>query len=72
MAKFTGDTILEEIFKEKKAKKVLEKYHLPCLVCPFARFEMKNLTIGQVCEMYNIDLKKILKKLNQINEKKKK
>jgi len=69
MEKFTKDTTLEEIFKDQKAKKVLEKYNLPCLHCPFAMLEMESLKIGDVCKFYNIDINKLLEELNKVNKK---
>jgi len=65
MPKITKETTLAEILKLPRAEKVLAKYNLPCLACPFAKMEMENLTIGQVCQMYDIDVKKLLKELNE-------
>ena len=69
MIKFSKDTVLKEIFDNPEAKKILEKYHLPCLNCPFAMFEMESLKIGDVCKMYNIDINKLLEELNKVNQK---
>ncbi|GAH99532.1 unnamed protein product [marine sediment metagenome] len=69
MPKITKDTTLAEILKYSEAEKILAKYNLPCLGCPFAKFEMENLKIGEVCKMYNIDLKNLLKELNKIYSK---
>ena len=63
--KIDKDTTLAEILKFPEAEKVLAKYNLPCLGCPFAKFEMENLKIGEVCKMYGIDLKGLLKELNE-------
>jgi len=57
---------LAEILKLSDVEKILAKYNLPCLGCPMAKFEMENLKIGQICEIYNIDLKNLLKELKQI------
>ena len=65
----TTDTTLAKILKYPEAEKILAKYNLPCLNCPFAKFEMENLKIGEVCKMYNIDLKNLLKELNKIYSK---
>lgn len=62
--KITKETTLFEILKYPKSKKILAKHNLPCLNCPIAAFEMKNLKINQICEMYNINLKELLKELN--------
>lgn len=67
--KITKDTTLAEILKYSEAEKILAKYNLPCLGCPFAKFEMENLKIGEVCKTYNIDLKNLLKELNKIYSK---
>jgi hypothetical protein len=69
MEKFTEKTNLSKILKNPKLVEVLEKYNLPCLVCPFLRSEIENLTIGDVCKTYNIDIKKLLQELNKIDNK---
>lgn len=69
MLKITKDTTLDELLNNPKAQKILVKYNLPCLNCPFAKFEMGNLKIGEVCKMYNIDFQKLLKELNGIYKK---
>ncbi|TET84226.1 MAG: DUF1858 domain-containing protein [Candidatus Nealsonbacteria bacterium] len=69
MPKITKDTTLAELLDKPEAEKILAKYNLPCLGCPFAKFEMENLKIGEVCKMYNIDLKNLLKELNEIYSK---
>ncbi len=66
MLKITKDTTLSEILKYSGTEKILSKYDLPCLNCPFAKFEMENLKIGQVCKMYKIDLEELLKELNSL------
>ncbi len=65
MRKITKDTTLAEILKLPGAGKILAKYKVPCLNCPFARFEMENLRIGDVCKMYKLDIKKLFKELNE-------
>jgi len=47
MPKITKDTTLAEILKCQELEKILMKYNLPCLGCPFAKFEMENLKIGK-------------------------
>ena len=69
MPKITKDTTLAELLKYQELEKILIKYNLPCLGCPFAQFEIENLKIGEVCKMYNIDLKNLLKELNKIYSK---
>ena len=63
--KITENTALDEILENPDNEKILAKYNLPCLGCPFAKLEMENLKIGQVCKMYNIDIKNLLKELNK-------
>ena len=66
MPKITKNTTLAGVLKQcKNAEKILMKYNVPCITCPFAKFEMENLKIGQVCEMYKINLSKLLKDLNK-------
>lgn len=70
MAKnYTANSTLEEMLKHPKASEILEKYNVPCMGCAFARFEMSELKLGNICEMYGLDLDGILKALN--GEKKK-
>ncbi len=59
------DTTLAEILKSPGLKKILAKYNLPCLTCPFASLEMEDLKIGKICEMYEIDINNLLKDLNK-------
>lgn len=63
--KITKDTTLAEILEHPGAKKILAKYNLPCLWCPMAKYEIQNLKIGQVCKMYDIDIKNLLRELNE-------
>lgn len=65
MLKITENTLLSEILKHEGAEKILKKYKLPCLQCPFAKMEMESLKIGQVCRMYDIDLENLLRELNR-------
>jgi hypothetical protein len=66
MSKITEDTTLAEILKLPEAKKILEKYNLPCLQCPFAKIEAEEMKIDQICQMYGIETKKLLKELGEI------
>jgi len=65
MKKVTVNSTLEEVLKRKGAEKVLTKFNFPCLTCPMAQMEMKYLKLGNVCKMYGLDVKKILKELNK-------
>lgn len=64
--KITKDTTLAEILKLEGAEKILAKYNLPCLSCPYAEFEIESLTLDQVCRMYGIDIKNLLEELNKV------
>ena len=64
--KITKTTTLEKVLKIKNAEKVLSKYNLPCLTCPMAQMEMNSLKLGDICNMYGIDLEKVLKELNKL------
>ena len=66
MTKFTKDTKLSELLSGEKYQEVLAKHRVPCITCPMAKFEMEKLKIGQIAEMYGIELEKLLKELNQI------
>ena len=67
--KITENTTLAEILKNPEAEKILAKYNLPCLGCPFAKMEMENLKIGQVCQMYDINVEILPKELNNACKK---
>ena len=67
----TPETTLEEILKMDGSEKVFREFSLPCLDCPFLRMEMSRLMIGDVAKMYGIDIKKMLDKLNALDEGKK-
>ncbi len=64
--KITKETILAELLANPKAREIMAKYDLPCLSCPFAQMEMNKLKIGDICKMYNIDNKALLRDLNKI------
>lgn len=66
--KINKETTLAEVLKNKGAEEILAKYSLPCLSCPMAKFEMEKLKIGEVCEMYGVDLKNLLKELNGLKD----
>jgi len=65
MPKVNLKTTLAEILEIPRAEEILAKYKVPCLTCPMAQYEMKELTIGDVCKMYGIDDKKLLAELNK-------
>ena len=64
--KIDENTTLAEILQYPELEKILMKYNLPCLSCPFAKMEMENLKIGEICKMYDIDVGKLLKDLNGV------
>jgi len=65
MAKVTLKTTLKKILELKNGEEILHEFGVPCMSCPMAKFELDTLQIGQVCKMYNLDLEKILEKLNK-------
>ena len=62
--KITENTTLAEVLGKPELVKILVKYHLPCLNCPLAKYEMENLKIGEISKMYEINLAELLKELN--------
>ncbi len=70
MKQITKETTLGEILKIPEAVKVLAKYNLPCLGCPFAGYEMQDLKIGEICKMYSLNTKELIKELNLLILKK--
>lgn len=68
MNKFNKDTTLVEILKYPNLEKILLKYNLPCLGCAFAKLEMDDLKIGNICSMYGIDSEKLIKDLNNMDK----
>lgn len=65
MSKIKKDTTLAEILEHPEAEKILLKYNLPCLGCPFAKYEIEDLRIGEIAKMYNINIGNLLKELNE-------
>ena len=63
--KITKSSILKKILEKKGSEKILAKHNVPCVFCPMAKFEIEELKIGEVCEMYGIEAKKLLKDLNK-------
>ena len=64
MKKITKKTTLKEIIEKTGAEEILRKNSVPCVSCPMAKYELGNLEIGKVAEMYGLDIEKILKELN--------
>ena len=65
MKQITDKTTLAEILASPKLREVLIKYRVPCLHCPFATLEMHNLTLKQICQIYQINLPQLLLDLNK-------
>jgi len=63
--KIDKNTPLGEILKIKSAKEILLKYRVPCLSCPMFSLE-RNITLGEVCALYNLDEKKIISQLQDL------
>ncbi len=65
MKEITNETLLAEILELAGSVDILKKHNIPCVSCPMAQFELGDLTIGEVCKMYDIDLKGLLNDLNK-------
>jgi hypothetical protein len=64
--KYTENTKLSEVMNSPEASKIIKKYSLPCLNCAMAAFEAEVLTLGMISKSYGIDIKNLLKELNEI------
>lgn len=62
--KVTEKTVLGKILDLPKGEETLTKHGVPCVSCPMAKLEMDKLKIGQIADMYQLDLDAILKDLN--------
>ncbi len=65
--KFTEDTKLSEVLGSPEARKVIDKYRLPCMNCAMAAYEAKFLTLGQISKIYGLDIDGLLEELNEIS-----
>jgi len=61
----TEETPLGELLQNPRALSILAKYGLPCLSCPAISFEMGFLRLGQVAKLYGLDVKAVIKELNE-------
>ena len=68
----TKNSTLKDILEIKGAEKILADNRVPCLSCPMAAMEISELKLGEVCEAYGLDLKKILQDLNKKSKTNKK
>ncbi len=66
MTKIDEKTTVAKVLEKKGAENILKKHNFPCLGCPMARYEIDSLKLGEVCKMYGIDTKKLLKELNKL------
>jgi len=64
--KITKDTTLAKVLEIKGAEKILSEFQMPCLGCAMAQMEMDTLNLGDICNMYGINLKKMLEELNKL------
>lgn len=64
--KITAKTKLGKILEIKGAENVLHKNNVPCVTCPYMAMEINKLTLGYICQAYELDLDKILKDLNNL------
>lgn len=60
------DTVLGKILEIKGADKILSQNHVPCMTCPMAQMELGTLKLGDVCNIYGLDLDKLLKELSKL------
>lgn len=63
--KITFKTTLKDILKIEKGSQILQDNGVPCLSCPMVALELDILTIGEVSQIYQLDLGKILRELNK-------
>jgi len=68
MEKLNKNTTLGDALADPRAEAVMAKYKVPCLTCPMAKFEMQELTLGDICQTYGIDCPKLLQDLNAIKK----
>jgi hypothetical protein len=66
MKSITKKTTLDKILTKPGSEEILRKYKVPCLGCAFARMEMNKLKIGEICELYGIEVKPLLEDLNKL------
>ncbi len=64
--KLSKNSTLAEILKIRDSEKILARHQVPCLSCSFATYEMRELTLGEIAKIYQLDLQAILKELNQL------
>ena len=68
--KITKNQTLKEIFDLPGGEKVLSTHGVPCVSCPMAQYELNQLTLMDVCNIYGLNLDGILADLNKPKSKK--
>lgn len=63
--KIDQKTTLGGVLKHQGTEKILAKYQVPCLACPYAQMEMDKLSLGEICQRYGIDQKELIRELNE-------
>lgn len=63
--KITENTTLARILEQSGTKDILAKHNVPCLHCPMSIHEIGNLKIGEVANMYGINIENLLNDLNK-------
>lgn len=69
MKEINSKTTLGEIINIEGVNKILEDFHVPCVSCPFAQFELNSLSLGDVCRLYGINEKKLIEAINDLIKK---
>jgi hypothetical protein len=64
--KISKDSTLAEILEKKGADRILSDNRVPCMTCPMAQMELSSLKLENVCNMYGLDMEKILKELSKL------
>lgn len=62
--KYTKDATISQILRHPYGRRILTKYHLPCLHCPMAAYEIGRLKIGEMAKMYGMRIENLLVELN--------
>lgn len=68
--KITKDTTIKRVLEIPGSEQILAKYKVPCLTCPMAQYEIGALKLGDVCNVYGINLTALLKALNNAENQK--
>ncbi len=64
--KYTEDTKLSEVISSPEARRIIDRYNLPCMNCAMAAYEASILTLGQISRTYGLNIDELLKELNEI------